>query len=205
MVKIIAQAISIVAMVAMILSFQIKKQRTLIIVNSIGAALFCASYFMLGAIMGGLLNAINVIKGIIYSNKKLFKSEHPAYVIAFGVLAVVSYVLTFTVFAKPLTAKNVIIELLPVVGVVLQTISFAKKDARSVRFLNLAISPCWLVYNSVCHSIGGIISEIFCLSSTVIGIVRLDVKKTATSAATDATTAGDATADAATPTENDEN
>lgn len=132
---------------------------------------------MLSAIMGGLLNVINVLKGIIFANKERFKAEHPAYLMVFTALAIASYVLTFTVFGKAIGARNIIVELLPVIGVVLSNLSFGKKDAKSVRFFNLATSPCWLIYNIVSFSIGGIISEIFCFTSTVVGIIRLDIRK----------------------------
>ena len=175
--KTFAQILSIFAMLLLIASFQFKKQRSIIIMQLIGCALFSLSYFWLGALMGAITNAINVVKNGIFTFKQKLKADHPAYLVLFSALAIASYVLVFTVFDKEPTAVNFIVELLPVIAVIVSTISFMSKDAKTVRRLNLINSPCWLTYNIVSFSIGGIICEVFCLSSTIIGIIRLDRNK----------------------------
>ena len=66
----IAQIIGIVAMGIIILSYQQKKQSTVIAFQLFGSALFAINFFMLGAIMGGLLNFIAIIRAIVFLNKK---------------------------------------------------------------------------------------------------------------------------------------
>ena len=56
--EIIAQAVGIVAMAFNILSYQGKKQSTVILLQFFGGVLFTVNYLMLGATVGGILNLI---------------------------------------------------------------------------------------------------------------------------------------------------
>ncbi len=176
-IKIIAQAIGIVAMALNVLSFQRKKQRDIILMQLFGASLFVLNYFLLNAITGALINFIAVLRGIVYSNKKLFRAEKPIWLVFFTAAFIACYVLTFTVFHKEPTPFNLIIELLPTIGVIASTVSFSMKDAKSVRRLAPICSVAWLIYNIINKTIGGTLCEIFALVSVVIGMFRHDIKK----------------------------
>ena len=171
----IAQVIGIFAMVAVCLSFMQRDKRTVLILQLIGGSLFCANYFMLGAISGGLLNILSVIRSIVFLNKDKVKANHPAWSIGFTVCYFVSYASVFLVFGKEPTLANFFFELLPVIAMVLSLISFRYNDAKHIRLYGLACSPCWLTYNIANNSIGAIICEILNLCSITIGIIRHDI------------------------------
>ena len=80
-------------------------------------------------------------------------------------------------FGKEPILKNFIIELLPVVAMILATISYRFTRARDIRRFGVFSSPMWLIYNCFCFSIGAILSEILNLISIIIGIIRFDLKK----------------------------
>jgi hypothetical protein len=80
------------------------------------------------------------------------------------------------VFGKELTAFNLLIELLPVVAMVVTTISFSMKNAASVRKLALIGSPMWLIYNVVFRTYGGVLCEAFSLVSVLVGMFCHDRK-----------------------------
>ena len=174
---IIAQAISIVGMAVNILSYQLKKQRSIIMMQFAAAALFTVHFFMTGAITGAMLNLVSMGRGLVFSNKKFFHADKIGWVYGFIAAYSTMYVLTFAVFDKPFTLLNVIIELIPVIGTIAFTFGFFLKDAKSVRRLALVNSPCWLFYDIVNVSIGGIICEIISLISIVVGMLRHDRKK----------------------------
>ena len=88
-----------------------------------------------------------------------------------------SYPLTFFVFDTEITVKNLIIEALPVIAMVIITVSLRLGSAKAVRFMGLFSSPMWLTYNAFSGSIGAIASEILNLISMVVGIIRFDIKK----------------------------
>lgn len=173
---IIAQAFGIIAMAFNIWSYQMKTSKTVIFCQMFGGIFFSINFFMLGATVGGILNAIAAFRAIIYIYKEKTHADHLAWLIFFECLFVASYILTFTVFGKQPTTFNMIIELLPVIGMTATTISFRLRGAKAIRLFGLISSPSWLIYNIVNLAIGAIICEVLSLCSIVIGILRYDLK-----------------------------
>ena len=53
------------------------------------------------------------------------------------------------------------------------TIAMYSDNGKYIRMAQLFISsPCWLIYNFVSGTIGGVICEVFVIASTVISIIR---------------------------------
>jgi hypothetical protein len=176
-IEIIAQGVGILGMIANFLSFQQKEQKRVVAFQFFSAALFGINYLMLGAYMGALLNIIGVIRAIVFINREKLKAEHPAWLVFFIIAFVGTYPLVFTVFGKEPILKNFIIELLPVIAMILATISYRFTRAKDIRRFGVFSSPMWLIYNCFCFSIGAILSEILNLISIIIGIIRFDLKK----------------------------
>ncbi len=175
--EIAAQALSILAMLFNIFSYQQRSHRAAVLFQLFGCALFGASYFMLGATVGGILNCVGIVRSIVFIFKDKLKSDRLPWLILFAVLYIASYVLVFTVFDKVFNAYTAITELLPVIAMTALTVGFMKKDAGHIRICGLIASPCWLIYNIVSFSIGAIICEVLSLISIIIGIVRMDKKQ----------------------------
>ena len=174
---IIAQSIGIVAMAMNILSYQQKKQRNIIIMQLCGTSLFAVNMFMIGAVAGGFLNCIGAIRAVVYSNRKTFRADKPAWVFGFGVLYLAAYAMSFLVFDKEPTLVNFIIEFLPLIGMFSTGFGFYLDRADTMRKMGLISSPSWLVYNIYNFALGGIICEILAMFSIVIGIIRHDRKR----------------------------
>lgn len=171
---VIAQIIGIIAMVFNISSYQFKEQKRVIACQLIGSGLFSIHFFMLGAYIGGLLNAIALVRAIVFLRKDIFKTERIEWLIGFIVVYVLSYVLTFMVFGKEFNVLNAFIEVLPVVGMTAMTIAFRSKSTKVTRLAGLVSSPSWLVYNIVNFAIGAICCEVFSLISIIVGLIRID-------------------------------
>lgn len=175
--EITAQAIGILAMAFNILSFQQKTYKKAVFFQFFGASLFAVNFFMLGAIVGGIMNVIAVFRAFVYMNKKKFHTDHIAWLLSFILFYITSYILTFTVFGKDFTLFNAVIELLPVVGMTATNIGLRLENARAIRRFGLISSPSWLAYNIANFAVGAIICEVLSLISIFIGIIRFDIKK----------------------------
>lgn len=176
-VALIAQIVGLFAMAFNIFSYQQRTQKAAIAFQLGGSILFAVNYLMLGAIVGGILNAVGIVRALVFLNREKTKATHPAWLAAFVFLYLTSYVLTFTVFGKDATLFNLIIEFLPVIGMTATTVSFRLSDAKAIRRFGLISSPSWLVYNIVSFSVGAIICEVLSLGSILIGMLRLDRSK----------------------------
>lgn len=175
--EIIAQVIGIFAMTCNILSYQQKTQKGVLCFQLAGGALFAVNFFMLGAIIGGLLNVIAFVRAILFIYKDKLHTDNTYWFVGFILVFLVCYALTFTAFQKEPTIINLIIELLPVIGMVALTIGFRMKDAKHIRLCGLISSPSWLIYNIIAFSVGAIVCEAISIVSIIVGFLRLDKKK----------------------------
>lgn len=175
--ELIAQIIGIVAMVFIIFSYQGKKQSSVITMQLVGSLFFGVNYLLLGAYVGALLNVMGVVRAVVFLFKEKLRADKWPWLVGFSLCYIATYVLNFTVLGKAPTVFNLLIELLPVVGMVALNIGYMLKDAADVRKCGLVSSPAWLIYNIVIGSWGAILCEVFSLISIVVGIWRLDRKK----------------------------
>jgi hypothetical protein len=176
-IEIIAQGLGMIGLVLNALSFQRRTKTQLIATQLISAAAFSLHFLLLNAPTGCILNAISVFRAIVFTNEEKFKAKRLFWLPIFFLLFFTTYVLVFTKFGVQATAKNLIIELMPVIAMCVSTISFRTKNAATVRKLSLINSPLWLVYDFLTGSIGGTAGETINLVSIIIGIIRLDIKK----------------------------
>lgn len=175
--EIVAQIFGIIGMIFNLLVFQQKTHKGVTMCQFFAAAAFCANYLMLGAFVGGILNLVGALRAAVFFFKEKTRANSVVWLIIFILAFAASYPLTFFVFGTEPTTKNLIIELLPVVAMVIITVSLRLGSAKAVRFMGLFSSPMWLVYNAFSGSIGAIASEILNLISMVVGIIRFDIKR----------------------------
>lgn len=174
--EIIAQVISIVAMAFNILSYQRKTQRGIITFQLFGSSLFAISFLMLGSVMGMLMNIVGMTRAAVYRERERLHSDHILWLVFFAVLSLTTYILSFTVFGTEPSVRNLIVELLPAIAMIVSTTSFRMKSGRAIRRLGLINSPAWLIYNIFAFSIGAILCETISLVSIIVGIFRFDIK-----------------------------
>ena len=162
------QCIGYVAVVAYIISFQIKSNRALFFFQTIGSALFVLQFFLMDAMTGSL----NLLIGLS-RNLMLVKYNQWAWVRKgfwkWVYTAALTAVLIFS-WGGPLS-------LLPFIGSVASTFSFYTNNARTIRVTGLlCVSPCWLVYDMAVGSWGGVITETISLASVIVSILRFGWK-----------------------------
>ena len=167
----VAQAFGIAGMTLNAVSYQAKSQRNIILLQLFGGAFFIVNMFMLQAYMGALLNAIGVVRAAVYANKDKIRNLKLCCSLFIGAF-LLSYVAVFTVFQKEFTAFNIIVELLPLAAMTAMTIAFSLPSAQTVRRFALFSSPCWLIYNCINLSVGGILCESFSIVSAITALIR---------------------------------
>ena len=119
--QIIAQTIGIVAMVLTILCYQLKKRSRILIMQYTGNALWVVHYFLLGSFTGLIMNALNVLRGIIYSlDKKWAKSI--IWIFIFCAASITLGILTFQAWYS----------VLPIIGTVIATIALRIRDENTL-------------------------------------------------------------------------
>ena len=175
--ELFAQILGMIGMVMNLISFQLKEQKKLIRLQFFSSIVFTFHYLLLGATMGWILNGLGICRAFVFSHKEHEWARKKGWLPLFISCYAIVYVLTFTVLGMEPTASNLLLELLPAIGMTATTIGFYLENATKVRLLSLTNAPTWMTYNIIRGSIGGTITEIICLVSVVVGIIRLDIPK----------------------------
>lgn len=174
---IVAQGIGIIAMGANILSYQFKSKRNILLFQMVGSLFFAVNMYLLGSMIGCLLNSIGILRTIVYLQKDRKGFPTKTLTGAFILMFIAAYILVFTLFEKEPTPINLLVEVLPVVAMCALTIGSSLTGTTAIRVCAFISSPCWLTYNFINVAIGGILCEIFTLTSVILAFVRLDKKK----------------------------
>lgn len=155
------QITGLIAMVAIILSFQCKSNKNLVLVIGTGASLFAVSYFMLGQPSSAIINIIGALCSIVSINKKL---KNKYMFVAIALMYVTATLLTFNdwwsfvLMTAQITASYCIMF----------------KNGTTIRNNRLFfVSPVWLVNNTViCFTLGGMLCEIITMISIIVSFIR---------------------------------
>ncbi len=173
----ITQLVGIAAMIVAIAAYQFKSPKAIAIIQLCSSLLWFTQFMMLGAYVGALLSLIAILRSVVYSSRDRFHAERRIWIFFFSALAVIPYILTFTIFGKEPTPYHLVIEFLPLIGVIAFNIGYYLNNSAKFRICSLVSSPVWMVYDFVSGSIGGTVCEIFSLCSIIIGMLRHDRKK----------------------------
>ena len=155
------QITGILAMVAIILSFQCKSNKKLAFIYGAGAILFSVSYFLLGQPSAALYNIISAICSILCLKDTL--KTKPAF---WGIAALF-------VIATYFTYENWW-SIVLMTAVLVTAYSMMFKSGLFIRNLRFFfISPVWLINNTVmCFTIGGIVCEVITMVSIIVSFIR---------------------------------
>ena len=161
---IMIQAIGFLGVIFFIISYQIRSNRMLFLMQMLGTAMFCCQFLILGAYTG----AVNLII-IIARNALLMKVRRWRWVRSRGVLG---GFLLLACAGAAVTWQGWI-SLLPLAAVLATTIAYWTDNAQKIRLGNLVCgSPCWLVYDLLIGSWGGVLNEAITLGSILVSIRR---------------------------------
>ena len=160
----VIQGIGILGMACFIISYQIKSNKALYMIQTTGTSLFCIQFMMLGA-WSGCFNLIMIIlRNVMLTNYNKYKwIQWKGWVLVIS--AICTAILIFT-WDGPLS-------LLPFIALVGSTIGYWTNNAQKIRLSNLVCaSPAWVVYDIFVGSIGGMLSESITIISILVSIYR---------------------------------
>ena len=159
--ELLDQAISIIAMVAIILSFQCKSNRRLVLVIGMGALMFAVSYFLLGQPSAAVFNIISAVCSIVCLNNNL-KNKF-----IFGIIVILYLAATMFTFSGWWSLVLMSAQIAASYSIMFKSGTFI----RNMRFF--FVSPVWLVNNTVmCFTVGGLVCEIITMISVIVSFIR---------------------------------
>lgn len=163
----IGQIIGFVAMAIIVASYQQKSHKNILTFQMVSGLLFTVHYIMLGAYTGAVMNLLGAVRSLVYSNRGKKWSSSILWPICFSIAFLISGILTW----------DNVFSVFPLIAMLMSSVVLWIEQPKINRILSLPTSSCWLIYNIKTLSYPGIITEIFVLSSIIIGIIRLDIKK----------------------------
>lgn len=165
----IAQVFGLLALLSYIISYQQKKTQILRWLQLSGSICWCLDFLFLGAPAGVLLNAVGIIRGIIY----LFKEKHA------WARHYCWYIIFITAFIGCGVAAYFMGEgwlaIFPSLALVLTTISLSLESPLKIRIFAIITCPLWVIYELINLNIMGLLNELISLTSAIVGIIRIDI------------------------------
>ena len=171
MTNIVAQTLGIFGMLAAMISYQCKKNKNYFIFQGLSGAFFSAQFILIGAWAGLIFNAYNIIRALAYQSKK---ARSVACVISLECLVLTAALISIFVFKEAWWLVS-----FTLIAQITGTFAMWTRDGKKIRVSQMAVvSPFWLLYDLLIPvpSIGGILCEVFNMTSVVISFIRF--KKT---------------------------
>jgi len=169
----IAQAAGLAGAGLNIFSYQMKDNRRLYLFKGVSGVLFALQFFLLGNLTAALLNLVNLLRAVALTNARMKSSRW-----SFALIQLLYILCCVFTFGKSEVAIGgaVLAMVLSVVTTAIQlieTCTLRTRNGRIIRIAQLcAISPVWLANNILTGSIGGVITEVFGISSVIISFIR---------------------------------
>ena len=166
MTETIGQIIGFVAMGIIVVSYQQKTHKNILVFQMVSGLLFTIHYILLGAYTGAVMNLLGAFRSLVYANRDKKWASSVVWPILFSVGFLISGILTW----------NNTYSVFPLIAMLMSSVVLWIEQPKINRIFSLPTSTCWLIYNIKKISIAGIVTEIFVLTSIIIGIIRLDIK-----------------------------
>lgn len=160
----IAQLIGIAALILWFISFQVRSNRKLFVLQSMANLIFGLQFILLGGYAGCAGLVICTLRNVLILNREKWPWARSWWWIA--VIAVVDGICVTVTMKRP-------IDLMAWVACVGASITCWTDNARKIRIGNLFVaSPSWLVYDIAYRAWPSVFSESMAMISVIISIVR---------------------------------
>ncbi len=165
--NIAANIFGFAAIVVAIIMYQFKNRKAILWFMVLYSALWCCHFGILGLATPVAMNLLNTLRSFVFSfrDKKWAQSN----LIPAGFL-------TASVIMVICTWESVW-SILPVIGTAFATIGNWQQDTKRLKILTVPVCLTWFTYNTVNHSIPGMINETLAFSSIIVSFIRTYKKK----------------------------
>ena len=162
-----AQAVGLVALCLTVLSYQARTTRGIALRQAAGSLFWTTHLLLLGAWTGGLLNALGLARGAVYSQRGARSwASRPFWPWCFGALCVGA-----AAFAGLAQGEGPRL-LLSVLAQCIGCYALWTPRVRRARLLLLLVSFLWLAYDALSGSLPGTACELFSEASILLALVR---------------------------------
>ena len=163
----IPQAVGILAVATFLLSYQQKKRRNIILLNSLSRVLYILQYLFLGAYAGAVLDVLGTLSSLLAAKKGsgFIKKNTAAVLVTVNLVIVAAGLAVCFLSEGPLG-------LLPIAGVLLHTSAFWLSDERIIRRVSLLGCPFWLGYNLASRAYGSAVGDLLTIVSIFTAMLR---------------------------------
>lgn len=166
-IEIIAQIFGILGLILSALSFQEKNNKRFFVKQGLSGLMFSVNFILIGAVAATLFNMTNLVRSAL-----LFKNDRkPWRLIVIEVLYTACFGFSLSLIADQ--AFQVFLTALTYFSLVFITVFMWLGNGAHIRYVQLAVSsPAWIVHNIFNFSLGGLMCEIFAMTSVIISFIR---------------------------------
>ena len=166
-VLVISQILGIIAFCLSVLTYQQNTHKKIVALQLIAGTCFTIHFYLLNATTGAILNAIGVLRSLVYICKDKKWASSDWWIVVFSLISTVACIYTWENW----------LSILPALGMIFTSIAFGINNPRKTRIFSSFSSPLWLIYNLASHSYGGVLTETFAILSIIVGMLRFDRRK----------------------------
>lgn len=159
--NIIAQVISICALIFFALSVQMKEKKKLLLFQLVANLLYGISYILLDVKIAFYMNLISCLRCIIlYFSKK----DKPSVMFFLLILGLILYAGIYN--------YEDLLSLIPIVITIIYTVSTWQNNMKVIRYGFISAGVVWIFYNFIVGAYASIISNLFEIISGIIALNR---------------------------------
>ncbi len=188
---IIAQVLGFIGICLNLSSLQFNKHFQILTMRTLGTLFFVAQYVLLKAYVGVAMDAVGIIRNIVFTVLVAKNKNTKPAIWIFSFLVLLSGIITVLIswdetvlhLSKTWSIDTnfaiifaISLSLLSICAKLISTISFGIDNPHVIRIMNIPAASGWLLYNLINLSLTGIINEAFSIGSSIVGEIRF--KKT---------------------------
>ena len=166
---IVSQIFVIINRILLIVTYQLKSRKTILIVSLMALLANGVVYVLLSAWSGLAMVFVAIVRNIIFmlDEKNNDKSDQVTQkdvgiLVILYIISIISAIFTY----------EGILSMMSVVATMLYTYSVWQKKTNAYKILGIIIETVWIIYNIYICSIMGVILNISLLVSAIIGLIR---------------------------------
>lgn len=167
-IRLIANGFGVLSTICFFISFQIKSNRALYIIQSVANVFYGIQFFLLGA-TGGLFNmGMQILRNMLLLkindwNWLKWKGCAPIFCIPSLIYMIITW--------------NSWLDIFPFIAFTVGTFAFWTNSAKLVRLSEIVcVGPAWMLYDIISHAYGGVLTEMIIMGSVIFSIVRFGWK-----------------------------
>ena len=162
---IISYLFGIVAIIFLIISFQINDKNSLFKYQIMSSFASFFQYLLIGGLMGALMNLLAGIRNCVF---RRYDGKIPLFIL-------IIFIVLITFLSMISFDGN--ISLLPMLAVLNYSYALWTLDLRLIRLINSLASTLFLIYDVCVFSVTGFLLHFLEMGSALVSIYRFDIKK----------------------------